>query len=633
MKPSDHQQSGAQVNLQKQTVSQLAQRGQLQQARDLCASLCENQPDDPELWFLLGAIYGGLEDYQQAETCCRRAIGLSPHVPMLNFNLAMSLLKQEKITEAISFFEKAISLQPGFAAALRELANAHVMNSEPLKAIIHYQKALELEPDFVTRFNLGNTYRDLERWDEAIECYQQCINLNPDFPDAQKELASALIVQFKYPRAMEVLEKAIAKYPNISDLHYLHAIAYQEQGDSDIALEHYRHVLSLDSDNFNAQSGVAGILGLQGNYTEACELLEQMLRDRPGEPSAVLTYAHFAHKIGKSDQAISIVSDLLESGSVKERTQSKLHFSLAQLFERKHEYDTAFTHYEAGNRLRGAQYNHESYDRMFDALMDIYTREFILSHSGSGIESDKPIFIVGMPRSGTSLAEQILASHPLVFGAGELRNINYLVDRLPETMSASLPYPFCLENITEALLTGLANEYLQELGERSSGEQHVTDKMPLNFIHLGFINLLFPHARIIHCERDPIDVCLSCYCKHFSGEHPYAYSLTDLGHFYRLYQKLMIHWKRVISNPVYELKYENLVLNQEDETRKLLDFCGLDWNEDCLEFHRTARTVSTASHEQVRQPMYTGSIGKWRRYEAHLDPLLTALKLKNLGLS
>ena len=190
--------------------------------------------------------------------------------------------------------------------------------------------------------------------------------------------------------------------------------------------------------------------------------------------------------------------------------------------------------------------------------------------------------------------------------------------------------PFCLDSLTTGLLNQLADNYLEDIKKRCGGTaRYSTDKMPMNFIHLGFISLLFPNAKFIHCTRNPRDTCLSCYFKLFSGELPYAYSLTDLGKFYRLYQRLMTHWKRVLTVPVYELNYEDMVLNQGTETRKLIEFCGLDWDDACLHFHKTDRTVATSSHDQVRQPMYTSSIGRWRDYEKHLEPLFTALRLDN----
>jgi hypothetical protein len=232
-----------------------------------------------------------------------------------------------------------------------------------------------------------------------------------------------------------------------------------------------------------------------------------------------------------------------------------------------------------------------------------------------------------MPRSGTSLAEQILASHPDVFGAGELPIVNRMVDQLPTVLNTSTPYPECLKDLDNHTLGQLASEYLEESQQKTNTEEFITDKMPSNFMHLGFISLMFPNARIIHCTRDPLDTCLSCYFQNFTGEHPYAYSLGSLGKFYRMYEKLMGHWSKVIPNQILNLSYENIVENPEQEIRRLVDFCGLEWSDKCLDFHQTKRTVATASHSQVRQKIYSSSVGKWRSYEKHLDELFSALEL------
>ena len=613
---------------QKQIISQLAQSGDITGARQLCTTLCEEAPNDPEAWFLLGAIHGAVSNFPEAEACCKKAIALAPEQPMLRYNLAVALLRQGKAVDAIPEFELAISMQPDFADAHRELGNAYSLNNEPLRAISSYEKAAELDPgSAATQNNLGSTYLDLDRNDEAIECFQKAVALQPDFVDAYDRLASTLINQFKFDKAIKLLKTATGKLPDTASLFALLALAYQNQGDADEALKYYEKTLSIDPDSISAQVGVAAMMALQGRYDEAGELLETLLAGYPEHPGVKTTYTTLAYKFGAADKAIKIAEREIKNNGTPERTKATYSFALAYLYEMKGELDTAFEHYVSGNRLRNARFDYTSYDRMFRTLMEKYSAENMRALPQSSNASDNVIFIIGMPRSGTSLAEQVLASHPEVYGAGELRNINYMVDSLPQTLGSSSPYPYCLDQLTEAVLDQLADEYLADLKKRSGGTgRYFTNKLPINFIHIGFINRLFPNARFIHTTRDPRDTCLSCFFKLFSGELPYAYSLTDLGKFYRLYQRMMVHWKRVLPVPIYELNYENLVFDQENETRKLIDFCGLDWNDACLHFHKTDRTVATASHDQVRKPIYTSSIGRWRSYEKYLDPLIAALR-------
>jgi hypothetical protein len=242
-----------------------------------------------------------------------------------------------------------------------------------------------------------------------------------------------------------------------------------------------------------------------------------------------------------------------------------------------------------------------------------------------GVNSEVPIFVVGVPRSGTSLAEQILASHPHVGGAGELHDISQIVIRLADRLGGPELYPESLGRLEPAPTRAMAEEYLHQLRHRCGEAPRVVDKMPLNYQHLGVIAALFPRARVVHCIRDPVDTCLSCYFQDFTHPMPFGPDLAHLGHHYRQYQRLMVHFTRVLPLPLFELRYEELIANQEAVSRRLIEFCGLDWDDRCLRFHDTARAVNTSNALQVRKPLYRNSVGRWKRYAAHLGPLLEAL--------
>lgn len=616
------------ANQQKQMISRLAQRGDIDKAQQLCTTLCEQTPDDPEAWFILGAIYGAIPDYPEAERCCKNALALAPEHAMLRFNLAVALLKQEKCSEAIEQLEHALALHPTFADAYRELGNAQSMIGEPLSAILSYQKSIELDPGSATSFiNLGNTYQNLDRLDDAAESFQQAIELQPERIDAHAGLATILIYQFKFDKVIEYLEQATRRFPDASVLLPLLATAHHQQGEADIALKYYKKALSIEPDSINAKAGLAGMLALQGKYTRAGELLTPLLENNPQNPVVKKAYVMFADHFGATQKAIEIAERELKDHGISARTKTQYYFPLAHLYEKQNKLDIAFEHYVKGNQSRDAQFNYASYLQTVNTTIDYFSKATMTRVLPSGNSSSNLVFIVGMPRSGTSLVEQILASHPDVFGAGERHDISRMVDGLQQTLNLSSPYPHCLDSLTPKVLGQLADYYLGKLNTYSTGTaRYFTDKMPSNFMHLGFISLLFPNAKIIHCTRDPRDTCLSCFFKLFSGELPYTYSLTDLGRFYRLYQKTMSHWEKVLPAPIYELNYEKLISNQETETRKLVEFCGLDWDDACLDFHQTDRTVATASHSQVRQPLYASSVGRWRAYEKHLEPLFTALR-------
>jgi len=254
--------------------------------------------------------------------------------------------------------------------------------------------------------------------------------------------------------------------------------------------------------------------------------------------------------------------------------------------------------------------------------------EFFARTDRAGSQSELPVFIVGMPRSGTTLVEQILASHPMVHGAGELDYMRRIMQTLPERLGVQRPIPECAANIDTALAERIAEEHLQHLREHSASALRITDKTPSNFLRLGLIALLFPKARIIHCQRDPLDTCLSCYFLRFGQGQAFAYDLDDLGRYYRDCARLMEHWRRVLPSPLLEVPYEALVADQEGWSRRLIAFLGLDWDDRCLAFYRSERQVKTASVWQVRQPVYASSIGRWRRYAKHLGPLFAALGIE-----
>jgi hypothetical protein len=261
-----------------------------------------------------------------------------------------------------------------------------------------------------------------------------------------------------------------------------------------------------------------------------------------------------------------------------------------------------------------------------DALMNIYSPEFMARMPRASIRSERPVFIVGMVRSGTSLVEQILASHPAVYGAGELPDIIQTVLSLHTVLGTEQHYPQCLSKLTQEKTDWLAQQYLGHLASLSPDAARVIDKMPGNFMHLGFIELLFPGARIIHCMRDPLDTCLSAYFQDFSRTHQYSYDLSNLGAFYREYLRVMQHWREVLKLPMLEVRYEELVANQEAVTRRMVEFCGLEWDERCMQFHKAKRYVATASYDQVRQPLYNKSAGRWKHYERFLEPLRKGLR-------
>ena len=326
---------------------------------------------------------------------------------------------------------------------------------------------------------------------------------------------------------------------------------------------------------------------------------------------------------------------LWESGMLDRLPSVLDHGVVAAAYDDAGDYDVAFGHYKAGNDLKKAAslYQADATSTYVDRVIATFGTEFFARMDRAGSQPELPVFIVGMPRSGTTLVEQILASHPQVHGAGELDYMRQITQALPERLApdsvgGQQTFPECAAKIDTALAERIAEEHLQHLREHSASALRITDKTPSNFLRLGLIALLFPKARIIHCQRDPLDTCLSCYFLRFGQGQAFAYDLDDLGRYYRDYARLMEHWRRVLPSPLLEVPYEALVADQEGWSRRLIAFLGLDWDDRCLAFYRSERQVKTASVWQVRQPVYASSIGRWRRYAKHLGPLFAALGIE-----
>jgi hypothetical protein len=308
-------------------------------------------------------------------------------------------------------------------------------------------------------------------------------------------------------------------------------------------------------------------------------------------------------------------------------TRTQVYHQLGDLYERAKDHDKAFTYHQESNRLKENRFDPAAHADRISRTIAICDRTLLGSGPHAINASELPVFIVGMPRSGTSLVEQILASHPQVHGAGELGDIMQIASGLGARIHPGARYPDCLREVSPALLDDIASRYLEKLGGMDASARRVTDKMPHNYLHLALIQMLFPKARVIHTARNPLDTCVSIYFQEFSSEHAYAYDLDHLAAYYHQYERLMQHWEQTIDLPMLKVKYEDLVEDQEAWSRRMIDFLGLEWDDQCLKFFENKRHVATPSYDQVRQPLYARSVERWRRYDRYLGPLKRAFGL------
>lgn len=369
----------------------------------------------------------------------------------------------------------------------------------------------------------------------------------------------------------------------------------------------------------------AEVLGALGDFSAAETDLRDALERDPAYVPALFALADQTRP-APDDLLADRMRHLLSTESTPDGDRCLLHFALGAIHDAAGNWDAAFTHFAQGNRLKDVSWSAKDTKRDTTAIAAALTREFLESRGNQGCPDDRPVFVVGMPRSGTSLVEQVLASHPQVFGAGELRDMDAIANTLGRHVPGEPTYPESARAMPPDVQRGFGEAYIRRIADLAPMANRIIDKHPLNFRHLGLIALLLPRARIIHVRRDPRDTCLSCFFQNFAQPaQGFSFDLSDLGQFYRSYARLMEHWRTHLPTPITEIRYEDLVADLEGEAQRLIAALNLDWDPKCIDFHTTRRPVQTASRHQVRRPVYGSSVGRWKHYAAHLGPLLDAL--------
>jgi len=656
------------IDSELQKAVQYHQSGQIQQAQDIYNEILKVNPRNPDALHLLGIIAYQQKKYDNGADLINKAIQINPGQSIYHSNLGNVLLDQGKPDEAAACYQKALQINPDYAEAYNNLANALNILGRPDEAINCCKKALQLRSDYAQAHNnLANSLEMQDKLDEAAGHYRKAIQLKDNYTEAYNNLGALLYKQDKLDQAIAYYQKAIQLDPNNPKIYNNFGAALYKQGRSEHAkLDHaiacYQKALQLDPDNAEVYNNMGVALNEQGRSDQAIACYQRALELNPlnndaynsmgislkqcGDSDQALicfqkalqikpdfaeAYKNMADckKFARGDEAFETLESLKKQPHYSDMEKMFMHFTLAKMYADIADYDQAFHNYQAGNELRkhckGQDDNIDNCKKHFYQCMEIFDKDFFADRSHFGIDSNLPIFIVGMPRSGTTLIEQILSSHHQVFGAGELKDISLLFDSFVK-QNHRKPLAQMVELLDENTSAALAQQYLDRIRSLSESAVHITDKMPNNFERLWFITLLFPHAKIIHARRDPLDTCLSCYFHDFTDKHYYKNDLQTLGQYYRLYEQLMNHWHKVLPIPILDVHYEELIENQEHVSREIIQFCGLDWDVNCLEFHRNERAVRTASAVQVKQKIYKTSAGKWKNYEKHLGPLVKALE-------
>lgn len=607
-------------------------------------------PNDADVFSNLGNALHNAGRLEEAIASCRRALVIDPNsVEALN-NLGNALMNFGRPAEAVDCYLRAIRLRPSYAPAFCNLGNAQRSLGQLPESLQSCRQALTLDPRLVDAHgNLGNTLRDLGQLEEAVASYREALRLAPRHAGVLNNLGVVLRDLGRLEEAANSHWQALQANPKYADAYAKLGLVLTDLGRSQDAVESFRRGLALNPRDAEAQASFAVTLRLLGRPADAENVCRRALELRPDLATAhafagdlAVDQGDLAQAEASYRQALALRPDLPEAWLGLRRLQRDdaqgwadtaqrllqlrqplriridLHYALGEQCDAAGQYDAAFAHYREANELSkqfGLRYDREAASRQVDRIISTYDEAWFAANREAGNDSRRPVFIVGMPRSGTTLAEQILASHPAAFGAGEL----------PFWVGAEAAYAATSQqqSVTPEQHAKITADYLQLLAQRAGDASRVVDKMPGNTVSLGLIHALLPNARIIHMQRDPLDTCLSIYGHNFANGHPYASDLDDLVHQYREYLRLMAHWRSVLpAGSLLELPYEGLIAEQEAWSRRLVEFIDLPWDPGCLDFHKTARTIMTHSKWQVRQPITAASIGRWRRYATHIQPLL-----------
>ena len=608
---------------------ELLDRGDRQGAKVLFEQVCTLDSQESEATMMIGVILAEEGDFPTAEKHIRRALELDPEYADAHYYLGSVLQARGQVTAALTSAERAVELEPEFADAQKLLVTLQQMpgNSASAQVSIHETDTLSSTSQQI--FNQANTLLQQGQLEEAATCFESVTRQQPDLAAGWFMLGRTRSQQTQYNEAVRCCKKAIRLDSGLVEGHLMLATVFLMQGKIKEACNHSDMALKLAPADINAIALAANIAKHMGQPEKSYELLSPLLEKGVQQINIALAFAIISKDLGRQQQAIDLMEEILNSDqSLSTTGKSNIHFNLGALYDSIKQYDQAFLHYRQGNALKQLSFDRQQHESIINKHIATHNAEFMAALPRASLPSysQHPIFVVGMVRSGTSLVEQILSSHPDVYGAGELGDIYQISNALPGFLGASSSYPECLSQLSQQHVDHLAQLYLVHLKQISPDAKHVVDKLPGNFMHLGLIELLFPDAHVIHCMRNPVDTCLSAYFQDFSSNHPYAYDLENLGVYYKGYLKLMEHWRKVLTIPLLEINYEDLIADQEQVSRSLLEFCGLKWDESCLRFHKTERFVRTASYDQVNRPLYKQSVARWKNYESHLQPLLAALK-------
>ena len=637
-------------------IFSLISSGQLEQAEQKCRSMLSNHPQNVNLVGLHGATLLKLERLDEAQHTLHKAIALESGFAKPYEDLGHLLLVRKQPEKAVRKFKQAISRDGEQASAYSGLAISLAQLGRPEEAEAAHQQFLNLSPvdralddadkllrkgeiaaserlcsDYLrqepenTRLlrMLARIATDGGRYIEAETLLKRIINLSPNEYLPANELGRFLVEQGRFPEAIEMFEQAILLDDGVPQNFRLLGDALAVIGKSAEALTSYQRALRLHPGDAHALAGQGHMLRIEGNRGDAVASYEKCTKLQPAFGDAWWNLSSLkGYQL--SDEQIETIHEQIASERLSVDSEIAMRFALARASEARSDYDTAWREYSLGNALKREQINYDPVqtEATHDAIVEQFTSDLLGRATPQANSRQTPIFILGVPRSGSTLLEQVLASHSMVEGAGELPYVQMLSSSLGGQRQDKLRYPDVVSELTGRQLESLGQAYLYHSRvHRKRNLPYFTDKMPANFSHVGLIHMMLPNAKIIDARRHPMGTCVANFRQLYAQGKNQTYDLIECAEYYLEYSRMMDHWQEVLPGRVLRVQYEDVVADLEGQVRQILDFCELPWEDTCLEFHKNTRSVNTVSAEQVREPIYTDAVEFWKHYESQLEPV------------
>jgi tetratricopeptide (TPR) repeat protein len=598
----------------------LLKQDKLAEAREQIEFALKIAPDYARLYEDLGNLQGLQRDYEAAIISFRRAVQLDPRLASAHKKLAQTLIAVGREEEVDTAFEGFLDHDRD--AAMVTAGAEHWRAGRFEKAESTLISALRKNPENIDAMRfLALVYDDQDKkLLEAEALLRRAISIAPDFHQALGNLGRILVDNGKLQEAIETYEQLLDLQPDNDDAWTGYGRALAQAGRVEDAESAYRKALEIRPEAPGVHMSLAHMLKTLGKQDEALESYRKSIEYNPALGESYWSMANL--KVFRfTDREVEAMEQQLERDDLKEESRVNFLFSLGKAYEDRKDFEKAWQHYHQGNQLKRANviYDSAENESLLKNIRRVFSKELFEAQEGAGHDAPDPIFIVGLPRTGSTLVEQILASHSQVEGTAELPNLGAIANGTGKYRPDGLAYPETIATFVRRDFESYGREYLKQVARhRVLGTPFFIDKMPNNFIHVGWLKLILPNAKVINTRRHPVDSLLGVYKQLFAKGQPFTYDMIDLAEFYRCYIEIMTHWHECLPGQVLDVHYEDTVTDLEGQVRRILNFCGLEYEEGCLHYYRTARPVKTASSEQVRQPIYTSALGLWKKYGDNL---------------